>query len=59
MKYEAIKGLENEKFRRLTGVKRPTFEKMTAFFLREAPRAKPAKGGWKPKLSLEVRLLMA
>ena len=58
MKYEAIKGLENEKFRRLTGVKRPTFEKMTAF-LREAPRAKPAKGGRKPKLSLKVRLLMA
>ena len=28
MKYESIKGLEEEKFRRLTGVKRATFEKM-------------------------------
>lgn len=28
MKYEGIKELEDEKFRRLTGVKRSTFEKM-------------------------------
>ncbi|SNV39531.1 Uncharacterised protein [Legionella spiritensis] len=28
MKYVGIKGLEDEKFRRLTGVKRSTFEKM-------------------------------
>ncbi|MBP9721811.1 MAG: IS5/IS1182 family transposase, partial [Gammaproteobacteria bacterium] len=28
MKYEAIKSIEDEKFRRLTGIKRTTFEKM-------------------------------
>lgn len=28
MKYEQIKGLEEEKFRRLTGVKKKTFQKM-------------------------------
>ena len=28
MKFELIKELEDEKFRRLTGVKRKTFEKM-------------------------------
>ena len=58
MKYESIKGLEDEKFRRLTGVKRTTFEKMLAI-LSEADTKKHAKGGRKPKLALEDRLLMA
>ena len=58
MKYEAIKNLEGEKFRRLTGVKRATFEKMLGI-LREADKKKKAKGGRKSKLSLEDRLLMA
>ena len=58
MKYESIKGLEEEKFRRLTGVKRTTFEKMLAI-LSEADTKKHAKGGRKPKLALEDRLLMA
>jgi len=58
MKYESIKGLEYEKFRRLTGVKRTTFEKMLAI-LSEADTKKHAKGGRKPKLALEDRLLMA
>lgn len=58
MKYESIKGLEDEKFRRLTGVKRATFEKMLAI-LSEADTKKHAKGGRKPKLALENRLLMA
>lgn len=58
MKYESIKGLEEEKFRRLTGVKRATFEKMTRI-LSEADKQKKAKGGRKSKLSLEDRLLMA
>ena len=30
MKYDQIKDLEDEKFRRLTGVKRTTFEKMVS-----------------------------
>lgn len=58
MKYESIKGLEDEKFRRLTGVKRTTFEKMLGI-LSEADTKKHAKGGRKPKLVLEDRLLMA
>ena len=58
MKYESIKELEDEKFRRLTGVKRTTFEKMLAI-LSEADTKKHAKGGRKPKLALEDRLLMA
>jgi hypothetical protein len=28
MKFETVKHLDDEKFRRLTGVKRPTFDKM-------------------------------
>ena len=58
MKYEGIKGLEDEKFRRLTGVKRSTFKKMLEI-LNEADKSKQGKGGRKPKLSLEDRLLMA
>jgi transposase len=58
MKYEQIKGLEAEKFRRLTGVKRKTFDKMVSI-LEEADIQKKAKGGRKNKLSLEDRLLMA
>lgn len=58
MKYEGIKGIEDEKFRRLTGVKRTTFKKMIGL-LSEADKKKRAKGGRKPKLILEDRLLMA
>lgn len=58
MKYEQIKELEKEKFRRLTGVKRSTFEKMIGI-LSEADKKKKARGGRKNKLSLEDRLLMA
>ena len=58
MKYESIQGLEEEKFRRLTGVKRATFEKMMGT-LSEADKKKKAKGGRKSKLTLEDRLLMA
>ena len=58
MKYESIQGLEEEKFRRLTGVKRATFEKMLVI-LSEADKQKKAKGGRKAKLSMEERLLMA
>ena len=58
MKYESIKGLEEEKFRRLTGIKRATFEKMMGI-LSEADKKKKAKGGRKSKLTLEDRLLMA
>lgn len=58
MKYDQIKELESEKFRRLTGVKRETFSKMIDI-LSEADLAKKTKGGRKNKLSIENRLLMA
>ena len=58
MKYTTIKELEGEKFRRLTGVKRGTFDKMVEI-IRESDQKKKARGGRKNKLSLEDRLLMA
>jgi transposase len=58
MKYEQIKELEEEKFRRLTGVKKGTFYKMVNI-LQEAEVKKKARGGRKNKLSIEDRLLMA
>jgi len=58
MKYEQIKTLEDEKFRRLTGIKRATFDRMI-FILQEAEIKKKARGGRKSKLILEDRLLMA
>ena len=57
MKYEQIKELDDEKFRRLTGVKKATFYKMVDI-LKEAEIKKKARGGRKNKLSIESRLLM-
>ena len=58
MKYEQIKELKDEDFRRLTGVKRTTFFKMIVI-LQEEDMKKKARGGRKNKLSMEDRLLMA
>ena len=58
MKYEQIQGLDEEKFRRLTGVKRATFEKMT-IILRDEDSKKKSRGGRKNKLCIEDQLLMA
>lgn len=58
MKYEQIKELDKERFRRLTGVKRATFDKMVTI-LQESEIKKKARGGRKSKLSIENRLLMA
>jgi ribosomal protein S25 len=58
MKYDHIKELLEEQFRRLTGVKKATFKKMLGI-LREADEKKKAKGGRKSKLSVEDQLLMA
>lgn len=57
MKYTQIKDLDKEKFRRLTGVKIPTFNKMVEI-LKEANQKKKIKGGRKNKLSIEDQLLM-
>ncbi len=58
MKFDQIKELEDEKFRRLTGVKKGTFSKMVDI-LRQADGLKKSKGGRKNKLNLEEQLLMA
>ena len=58
MKYEQIRNLPDESFRRLTGVKRQTFEKMVQILV-EGDKNKKLKGGRKNKLSLENQLLMA
>lgn len=58
MKYEKVRELEADKFRRLTGVKQPTFQKMVQI-LHAANTEKKAQGGRKNKLSIEDQLLMA
>ncbi len=55
--YEASKQLTDARFKRLVGVQRTTFEEMLAV-LKTTYQLKHAKGGRKPKLSLED-LLMA
>ncbi|KJV71385.1 DDE superendonuclease family protein [Orientia tsutsugamushi str. TA716] len=58
MKLDQIKELGDEKFRRLTGVRKRTFAKMVDI-LRKADGLKKSKGGRKNKLNLEEQLLMA
>ena len=58
MKYEQIRNLPDESFRRLTGVKRQTFKKMVKILI-EDDKNKKIKGGRKNKLSLENQFLMA
>lgn len=57
MKCKTVEVLEEEKFRRLTGIKRATFEKMTGI-LKEANQLKKRKGGRNTKLCIEDMLLM-
>ena len=56
MKYKVIQDYRDDKFRRITGVKRSTFEKMLKI-LQEAYSVKHKRRGRKPKLSLEEMLL--
>jgi hypothetical protein len=58
MKYKNIKQYTDAQFRRVTGVKRTTYEKMLSI-LRPKHEEKLSKGGRKPKLSLEEKLLAA
>ena len=58
MKYVEVKNLSDEPFRRLTGVKRGTFDRMIKI-LEEADKRKKRKGGRRNKLSIENQLLMA
>ncbi len=55
-KYKTLKNLSEEKFRRLTGVKRSTFKEMSSILL-EAENQK--KGGPRNKLGIADRLLLA
>lgn len=57
MDWEVVKILTKEEFRRLTGVKRQTFEQMIQI-LRTSRKEKLAKGGPAPKLKIEQILLM-
>ena len=58
MKYEIIKEYNDKQFRRITGVKRATFEKMLEI-LKKAYAEKHRRRGRKPKLSIEDQLLAA
>jgi hypothetical protein len=57
MRYEALKDFDDEEFRRLTGVKRSTFEQMIAILIK-AEADKKASGGKPNNLPMEDRLLM-
>lgn len=57
MKYEQIKEESPDNFRRLTGIKRTTFDVMISI-LNEAEGVLKAQGGKPNKLAIEDRLLM-
>lgn len=57
MYFEELVGLRDTEFRRLAGVKLPTFERILEI-LREGELVQKAKGGRPNHLSLENRLLM-
>lgn len=57
IKFEQIKDESEERFRRLTGIKRTTFMVMLEI-LRRAESALKAQGGKPNKLAMEDRLLM-
>ena len=57
-RYENLKNLKDEQFRRLTGVKRHTFSRMLEI-LQEAFHLKMALGGRPPQLSVADMLLLA
>ncbi len=57
MKFETVKSLDDEKFRRLTGIKKATFDRMQ-LILEESNKLKKVKGVRKNKLSIKDMLLM-
>lgn len=57
-KFEQIKNLSNQQFRRLTGVKRSTFDKMIEI-LDASEKMQKYRGGRPNTLSMGNRLLMA
>ena len=57
MKFETVNELDEDKFRRLTGVKRTTFNKMVEILEQSIQNRETTKGR-KKKLSIENMLLM-
>jgi Helix-turn-helix of DDE superfamily endonuclease len=57
MKWNILASLEEEKFRRLTGIKRATFDKIVEI-LTNAQQVKKKKNGRNNKLYIESMLLM-
>jgi hypothetical protein len=57
VKFDQVKKLKSEAFRRLTGIKRPTFDKMIEI-LTEAEIKQKVHGGKPNLLGIENRLLM-
>lgn len=55
MKFETVKELDHEKFRRLAGVKRTTFDKMV-LILEQANKNKKAYGGRNVGATLKLPL---
>ena len=58
MNCERLLSLSDDQFRRSTGVKRVTFEKMKAI-LNQAHKIKKSKGGRPNKLSIKKQLIMS
>jgi hypothetical protein len=57
MKFEKLKNRSEGEFRRITGVKRQTFDKMVEI-VSAADKIKKAKGGRPNSLTIEDRILM-
>ncbi len=57
-RYKSLKHIKDDQFRRLTGVKRPTFNRMLEI-LQEAFQRKMGLGGRPPQLSVADMLLLA
>ena len=61
MKFDNLKRMDEDKFRRITGIKRSTFDKMVEILsiAQEKKKATRGPGGRPFQLSIENRLLMA
>lgn len=59
MRYKKLRDLNDDKFKRLTGIKKATFEKMVKILQDEKRAKNKYKGGRNPSLSIEDTLLMA
>jgi len=57
VKFKMMKSFRDKQFRRITGIKRSTFNKMVEIVM-EAEKLKKAKGGRPNDLSIEDRILM-